>query len=336
LTLTPAERAYQLANGFRATQLVSAAAELRIPDLIADGLKSADELSGPTGIDPGRLRRLLRALAALGVLSEAEDGRYANTDVGELFRENVQGSNFALVRMLVPESYRGWDHLMETLRTGVTGHSLAWGGTLWDSIARDPDYRARFNAGMAWNTQNLTEFVAGSGNFDGASLAIDVGGGKGSLIAGVLKAHRNLRGIVFGLKAGLADTAEYLAEQGVAERCQLVEGNFFESVPAADVYLLKDILHDWDDEHAAAILRVCRRAMDPQSRVMVVERVLPSRITDSAAHLNAAITDMQMMVQLGGQERTLEEYDALFEAAELERGAFRPGGVYKLVEAIPV
>lgn len=332
--MTPGERAYELANGFRATQIVYAAVHLKIPDLLAEGRTSVDDLCTATGIERGRLRRLLRGLTGLGVLREAAGGIYANTEVGELFRDGVPGSRRALVRMLVPESYRNWDHFMDTLRTGVTGQALAHGATLWELIARDPDFRARFNEAMVSNTEGVAQFVARSGDFAHASLAVDVGGGTGSLIAGVLREHPGLRGIVYDLPAGLAQTAEYLASQQVADRCAIVEGDFFRSVPPGDVFLLKDILHDWDDLHAATILGVCRRAMKPAARVMVVERVMPSHVSDDPAHLNATITDLQMMSQLGGQERTMEEYGALFESAGLKLDRFTPGGIYQLVEAV--
>lgn len=334
--MTPADRAYELVNGFRASQIVHAAVELRVPDLLADGPKSAEDLSGTIGMESKRLRRLLRALAGLGVLVEGNDGRFANTDVGYLFREGVPGSRRALVRMLVPESYRMWDRFMETLQTGVTAQSLVHGGTLWDLIARDPDFAARFNEAMAWNTENAAEFVATSGDFAGAATVVDVGGGEGSLLAAVLLAHLDLRGIVFDLPAGLSQTAAYLAAQKVLDRCSIVEGDFFKSVPPGDVYLLKDVIHDWDDEKAAAILGVCRHEMSSRGRVMLVERVLPSRVSSSPAHLNATITDLQMMMQLGSQERTLDEYAGLLEAARLKLDRFTPGGVYQLIEAVGV
>jgi orsellinic acid C2-O-methyltransferase len=334
--LTPAERAYELVNGFRTTQIVYAAVELRIPDLLTECSKSVAELARATGIETSRLHRLLRALAGLGLLVEPEEGSFTNSELGELFREGVPGSRRPLVRMLVPESYRNWDHFMETLRTGVTGQSLAHGGTLWDLIARDPDFGARFNAAMAGNTEDMALFVASAGDFTQASLVVDVGGGDGSLVTGVLRAHPGLRGVVYDLAPGLAQTPAYLASHGVADRCEIMEGSFFESVPQADVYLLKDILHDWDDESATAILRVCRREMKAGGRLMIVERVMPSHIAATHAHMNATMTDLQMMVQLGGKERTLEEFGELLAAAHLGVDRFTPGGVYQLLEAVPV
>jgi hypothetical protein len=333
--LTPGDRAYELANGFRASQIVHAAVELRLPDLLADGPRSSSDLASATAIDPSRLHRLLRALVALGVLIETEDGGFANNEVGELFRDGVPESRRPLVRMLIPESYQNWHYFIETLRSGATGQSLAHGGTLWDLIARDADFGARFNAAMAGNTEQMALFVSEAGDFAQARLVVDVGGGEGSLVAGVLRAHPFLRGIVYDLPAGLAQTQEYLASHGVSDRCDVIEGDFFKSVPRGDVYLLKDILHDWDDQRAVEILRVCRSEMRPNTRLMIVERLMPSRITASPAHLNATITDLQMMVQLGGKERTLEEFGDLFQATGLKLDKFTPGGVFQLVEAVP-
>jgi hypothetical protein len=333
--MTPAERAYELANGFRLTQMVHAAVELRIPDLVASDPKSAEDLSAETGIETGRLRRLLRALVAIGVLRD-EGGRFTNTEVGAIFRQGVPGSVRALVRMLVPESYRNWDFFMQTLRTGVTGQSLAHGATLWELIASDPDFGARFNDAMAGNSEAVAGFVASAADFNQAKVVVDVGGGEGSLLAAVLLANPGLRGVVYDLPAGLAQTSQYLTSHHVADRCEIVEGSFFESVPDGDVYLLKDILHDWDDQKATAILRVCRHHMRAHARVLVVERMAPTHVTAGPAHMNATTTDLQMMVQLGGKERTREELEELFAAARMKLDRYTPGGVWQLVEAVAV
>ena len=315
--------------------MVHAAVELDVPDLIANGRTSLEALSAATGIDASRLGRLLRGLVALGVLVERESG-FATTDVGEMFRRGVPGSRRAMTRMLVPESYQPWSHFLEALRTGVTGESLAYGGTLWEHIARDPDFAARFNEAMVANSETVADFVARTADFSGASLAVDVGGGTGALIASVLLAHDHLRGIVFDLPAGLARTAAYLATRGLSDRCSVVEGDFFTSMPAADLYLLKDILHDWDDDHAAQILRVSRSAMNPGGRMIIVERVMPSTVTDEPAHVASTMTDLHMMVLLGGHERTLEEYSALFKGAGLALKRFIPGELFHIVEAVGV
>jgi hypothetical protein len=331
--VTPADRALELVNGFRITQVVNAAAELRIPDLVAANPMTASELAAATGIDTGRLSRLLSGLVVIGVLELGDDGRYSNTAVGELFREGVPGSMRANIRMLVPESYRDWDHVMETLQTGVTGHSLAHGGTLWDSIARDPDFAHRFNAAMASNSERVAEFVASALDFGGARLVVDVGGGKGALAGGILRAHPHLTAVICDVGPGLAEAPGYLADLGVVDRCSFVECDFFASVPrGGDVYLLKDIVHDWDDEHAAAILSVCRRAMAIGARVMIVERGFPGRATPTPRDFSSVMIDLQMMVQLGSRERTIVEYRSLLEGAGLAFVGATPGELYVVVE----
>jgi hypothetical protein len=224
---------------------------------------------------------------------------------------------------------------METLRSGRTGHEIAHGGTLWDSLRWDPDFADRFNQAMASGSEQVAEFVASSCDFSKASLIVDVGGGKGALAAGVLRAHPHLRGVICDLPAGLDGTAEYLERHSVQDRCTTAECDFFQSVPpGADLYLLKDIIHDWDDDRATVILSACRRAAGPGARILIVERLLPSRVTDAPTHLNAVMTDLQMMVQLGSQERTVAEYKALLEGAGWLYSGSYPGELYGVVEAL--
>jgi hypothetical protein len=237
--------------------------------------------------------------------------------------------------MLIPESYLSWGLFMDVLKTGAVGHVVAHGGTLWETVARDPDYAARFNQAMVSNSNDTVDFVAASVDFASAKLVVDVGGGKGGLVGGILRAHPHLRGVVCDLPAGLTETAANLAELGVADRSTIVEADFFESVPRnGDVYLLKDIIHDLEDAPAAKILAVCRKAMPAGARLVIVERLVPSPVTDSPADLNAVITDLQMMVQLGSRERTLDEFRSLLKSAGFNDVRLIPsGGVFKVVEA---
>jgi O-methyltransferase/methyltransferase family protein len=331
---TAAARAYELVNGFRASQLVRFATHLRIPDLLADGARSCAELSAATGVDADRLHRALRGLVGLGVLIEEEQGRFAKTEVGELFREAVPGSLSPLTKMLFPESYRAWEHFAETMQTGATGWQIAYGASLWELLDRDADYGQRFNRAMVAMSQTVAEFVAAGADFATAKVIVDVGGGNGALATEILRLYPGLRAIICDIAAGLAGTHEYLAQHGVLDRCEIVQSDFFKSVPkGGDVYMLKNIVHDWDDEHAGRILAACRRAMSSSARILLIERLLPARVTDEPAHLNAVMTDLQMMVQLGGQERTEEEYRSLLEDAGFQPSRSVSGGLFGLVEA---
>ena len=306
---------------------------LGVPDMLAGGPRSVDEISAATEIPGDRVRRLLRGLVVLGVVRQVE-GKYANTEVGDVFRDGVPGSRRPLAMMHFPQSYRAWEHFVEVLRTGASGHSLAYGRALWETLAADPEFAARFNEGQAANSRAVGDFVAASGDFAAARLVVDVGGGKGALLAAVLRAHPDARGIVCDLAAGLSETRAFLAGAGLEGRAEIVEADFFDSVPAGgDVYLLKDILHDWPDEEARKILSVCRAAMPEGARLLVVERVVPSEVAADPAHLNPVMTDLHMMVLFAGRERTPEELSALFETARLELARVLPGDTFSLVEA---
>ncbi|HEY8871361.1 MAG TPA: methyltransferase [Candidatus Limnocylindrales bacterium] len=327
------DRAFELITGFRVAQLLRAAVELRIPDLLEAGPASIEQLADATGIDSGRLRRALRALASLGVLEEDELGLFANTELGNLFRDSTPGSVRPMVLMLL-DGYRAWAHCLETLQTGRTGQSIEYGEETWQTLAREPEEAARFNAAMVAQTEQASSFVAANLDLEQSSLIVDVGGGHGALAAGVLEARPDLRGIVCDLAPGLAGTAEYLARRGVGDRCGVVEADFFDSLPAdGDTYLLKQILHDWDDEHAARILATCRRSMRPGARIVVIERLLPGRMAHDPQHLGLAMLDLEMMVRLGGRDRTLPEYVELLERAGFHFLRAVPGERFALIEA---
>jgi SAM-dependent methyltransferase len=307
---------------------------LRIPDLLAAEPQSAEAISSAVGVDVDRTRRLLRGLAVLGVVRQVDDAAFANTEVGEIFREGVTGSRRPLAMMHFPQSYRAWEHFLEALRTGVGAYSLAYGRTLWEMLAADAEFATRFNEGQAANSRAVGDFVAANGEFSGARLVVDVGGGKGALLAAVLRVHRAVRGTVCDLPAGLSEARAFLDEAGVGERADVVVADFFDAVPGGgDVYLLKDILHDWPDAEAGKILAVCRAAMRPGARMLVVERVVPAEVGGDPAALNPVMTDLHMMVLFDGRERTAEELSALFGAARMELSRVVRGDAFSMVEA---
>jgi orsellinic acid C2-O-methyltransferase len=328
--------AYQLVNGFRATQMVRATADLRIPDLVAAGPRSADDLAATTALQAEPLRRMLRALVSLGVFVETEDGRFGATAVSECFRDRP-GTLRGMALMLPNETYEAFGSLMHTLRTGQPAFEHVFGMTHWEQLALEPERSVIFNAAMQSITEGIQESVVAAYDFGALRSIVDVGGGRGSLIAALLKANPQLRGTVLDLPAGLAESEAYLKEQGVGDRCQVVSGNFFESVPAGcDAYVLKHIVHDWSDEKATAILATCRNAMGPDARLILVERIMPARAEESPAARSVFMGDMQMLVLLGGRERTTEEFEALFQAAGLRLSRAIPtASGFHLIEALP-
>ena len=330
-------RAYQLVSGFRATQMVHAVVKLGIPDLLTSGPHSSDDLAVSTGVRPAPLRRILRCLAAEGVFTEDDDGRFSATPVSECLRDQP-GSERGSALMLPTESYAAFRDLMHTLQTGQPAFEHVFGMSRWEHLAHDPEKAALFNSAMQSRTEQFRGSVASAYDFSKIGSVIDVGGGRGTLIAGLLKAHPHLTGTVFDLAAGLAETDAYLKDQGVRDRCEIVSGNFFEAVPGGhDAYVLKNVIHDWDDENATAILAGCRKSMGPQARLVLVEHVLPDRAVDSADSRRIFIDDIQMLVMLGGQERTVPEYAKLMEAGGLRLTQVLPtDSVYELIEAVPV
>jgi orsellinic acid C2-O-methyltransferase len=328
--------AVRLLNGFRGYQLVVAACRLRLPDMIAAGPLGAGEVAARTGLDPDATRRLLRGLAAWGFFAEDADGRYSSTPISEAYRSDRHGlRNMAL--LLSEEAYSTWSALEYSLRTGKSAFEHIHGKSRWEKLAQDPEDAALFNAAMVETSIRVGKEVVAAYDFGWARSVVDVGGGNGALLAGVLRANPNLRGVLLDLPAGLAGAAEAMAAAGVAERVEIVEGSFFDAVPnGGDVYMLKSILHDWDDEHAATILATCRVAMPPASRLLVVERVVPDRVTTGARDLASVMGDLHMMVLLGGRERTNSEFGKLFQPAgfRLTRDIEMPSD-FHIVEAQP-
>jgi len=304
-----------LIGGFRASSLVRTAALLRVPDVLAEGPASACELAAQAGVLADPLGRVLRGLATLGVVEELPDHRFRLTDVGDCLRDRP-GSLRALAIMQPAESQVAFTHLEHTLQTGQPVYAKAHGMSRWDHLAAEPELSRAFNDAMVGWSQRVAPVLARNFPFGAARVVVDVGGGAGALLSGILAAHPHCEGIDFDLPAGLRDARPLLEAAGVWDRCRLVEGSFFESVPGGgDVYLLKQILHDWSDADCMRILDRCREAMGDDARLLVVERLLPDVATP--ADLRTVMGDLQMMVVLGGRERTVEEYRRLLATARL-------------------
>ncbi len=309
--------AIRLLNGFRGYQLVVAACRLKLPDLGAAGHHDAGTLAAETGTHEASLRRALRGLAAWGFFAEDSRGCYTATALSDLFRSDQPGlRNITL--MLSEEGYRVWEDLVYTLRTGQPAFEHVFGKNRWTKLAEEPEHAAQFNAAMVEATRRVVSAFVKAYDFGRVRSLVDVGGGNGALLAGVLAANPELEGVLFDLAAGLAGAAEAMESAGLAARVRIVEGSFFESVPrGADLYLLKSIIHDWDDDHAVSILKTCRAAMSRGSRLLLLERLVPDRVTTDTGSLATLMGDLHMMVLLGGRERTTAEYASLFESAGL-------------------
>jgi hypothetical protein len=303
-------------GGFAVSMAISALAQLGIPDLLARGTRRAEELAGEVGADPGFLARTMRYLASEGVLEAQADGGFALNEQSRWLRTDVDGS-------LAPRAvYTGsavcwtaWGRLEAALRSGRSGVEEAFGRPLFEHLQQDPASAAAFERFMTGQTAASVAAFLAAYDLTGLRQLVDVGGGRGALVAGVLAAYPALHGVLLDLPKVAAHAGPVLAAGGVAERCAIVGGNFFEAVPdGADAYVLKFILHDWNDERCVAILEACRRAMAPGGRVLIIEHIVPDQ---PGPHI-ARFMDLTMLIMTdGGRERTEAEYGRLLGRAGL-------------------
>jgi SAM-dependent methyltransferase len=321
--MPPQVALYHLAIGHYFTNALRVAAQLRVADLLAAGPRQADALAGATGTHAPSLRRLLRLLASVGVLDERDDGAFALTPLGECLRDGVPGSARAMVQLFAGERIQAaWQELEHCVRTGDPVFRQRGLDGPFSDPARSEEEQATFDAAMADITRTIAVAVGSAYDFGAVRTVMDVGGGNGTLLIGILQAHSHLRGVVLDLPSAATRARAQIAEHGLADRAEAVAGDFFKEVPAgADVHVLKHVIHDWNDDRAAAILRNCRRALPPHGRVLIVEGVYPPRIESSLACRGAAANDVNMLVNTGGRQRSEAEFLALYQAAgfRLER-----------------
>jgi hypothetical protein len=305
----------RLVDGFRVSQTIHAAVDLGIPELLADGERAADDLAEASGADPSTLYRLLRALASLGILHEEDGRRFSLTELGQPLRADVPGSIRGWVRLNGREYlWRSWGNLANAVRAGENSFRALYGTDVWEWRAGHPEESAIFDEAMMSLTGGANAAILAAYDFGRFGTVVDVGGGNGTLLAALLAAHPQLRGVLFDQPHVVSGAEPVLQAAGVLDRCDIVSGSFFSSVPeGGDAYVLKWIIHDWEDEECVAILRNCRDAMGPEAVVLVVERDLGPANENAAAKLS----DLNMLVMPGGRERSHEEYAELFERAGL-------------------
>jgi hypothetical protein len=337
MTVDARAQAQRIVSGFRGYQLVVAACRLKLPDLVAVAPRTADELAVATGTHAPSLHRMLRGLAAWEVLAEEPDGRFTATPLSDMFRSDQPGlRNLAI--MLSEEGYPVWGELMNVLITGQPAYERVFGKARWEHLADNPESSAQFNAAMVETSNRVGRDFVATYDFNGARTVVDVGGGNGALLAAVLRAHPAMKGILFDLAAGLDGARESMGAADLRDRVTVVEGSFFESVPVGgDVYLLKSIVHDWEKSKATQILSACRTAMKATSKVVLIERDMPERIDEPDSAFQSVMTDLHMMVVLGGRERTPREYAELLAGARLHLNRRIPLGTeFVAFEALPV
>lgn len=331
---TDHERLLALVHGFRASQVIHVLAVLGIADRLAAGPATAQQLAAGVSVDAGALARVLRLAAYLGVVEEAPGDRFSLTAVGEGLRSDVPRSMRSGAIMLGAEHYRAWADLLYAVRTGAPAFPHVFGTDMFSYLSQHPDSQAVFDAAMAGNVEMQIGSLADAYDFSAVGVLVDVGGGNGAVAAGVLAAHPGMTAVIEDQPQVLDAAREYLSRRGLLERCRLVPGSFFDFVPeGGDVYVMSHIVHDWSDEAAAKILRNCRAAMKLSSKLLLLEAVVPPHGTPAPVSL----FDVNMLVMLGGKERTEEEFRRLLGDAGFTLDAIAPlSDRRSLIEAKPV
>ena len=308
--------------GIHISRCVYAAAELGIPDLLSDRALSSEDLARATGAHEPSLYRVLRVLAALGVLHESEPRSFSLTVIGDRLRSDAPVSMRSWATFLEAlGGVRPFAHIVETVKTGKPGLDIEFGTSVFDYLTEHPDDFATFNAAMSERTESFASSVANRYDFSDTRIVMDLGGGKGTLLVEILRQNAHLTGVLLEIPAVAAHADAILDATDLANRCEVLAGDFFKQVPAgADCYVLANVLHDWDDERSIEILRNCRRAMHSAGKVLIVERLIPENGDDPVPTL---LSDINMLVLTGGQERTNAEYSKLLDAAGLIPGTIQ-------------
>jgi hypothetical protein len=324
----------RLTWGIHVSRCVYAVAELGIADLLAEGPVGTQELARATGSHEPSLYRMLRLLASLGVFEEHEQRLFGLTALGERLRTDASVGMRSWAGLLEAlGGVRPFEHILETVRTGKTGFEIAFGVPIFEFLAQHPDNAARFDAAMSERTAAFARSVAVTHEFSDARTVVDVGGGRGTLLVEVLRRHGHLHGVLLETPTVAAQADAILGATGLAGRCEVLAGDFFQQIPAgADRYLLANVLHDWDDARSIEILRNCRRAMAKKGRVLIVERLIPEDGSDPVPTL---LSDINMLVLTGGAERTNAEYGKLLKAAGLQLDTVRTvASPYGILESV--
>ena len=303
----------QYVTGFWMSRALYVLAKLGIPDLLQSGPKSVEELAQATETHAPSLYRLLRALASNGLVKIEDDGRFALTPLSETLVTDAPGSvRWFIISELGQEHYPAWGNLMHSVKTGEIAFDNHFGADIWKYFAQNPDDAAVFNNSMSGMTAVANEAIMSRYDFSPFNTIVDIGGGHGGLITSILKQNPQAKGVLFDAGVVIEGARPRLEAAGVADRCEAVSGDFFKAVPGGgDAYVMKWIIHDWEDEKAIAILKNCRSQMKPHGRLIIVDCVVPENDEPDFSKT----FDLNMMVMTGGKERTATEFEQLLAAA---------------------
>lgn len=325
----------RLFDMFKLSQAIYVLVTTGVADLLKDGPHGSDDIAARAGLQPRRLYRLLRVLASSGILEELDGRRFQLTALGEGLRSDAPSSVAGWVEYMGGAlSWQTWGSLAESIRSGKTAYQLLFGTDAWSYRAQHPDIQAVFDRAMFSATALGSEAVLNAYDFSRFHRVVDVAGGTGAFLGALLAHHGGATGVLFDQAQVVAAAEPVLRQFGVLDRCRIESGSFFEAVPGGgDVYVLKAIIHDWDDADAVRILTTCRKAMQKDAVLLLIERVLQGRNES----LEDALSDLMMLVALGGMERSGAEFEALLSQAGLKMVSITPTtGFNQVIEAAPI
>jgi hypothetical protein len=323
----------RLIDGYRLSQSLYVAATLGIADLIASGCGTNEELAKATRTHAPSLYRLLRALASAGVLHELQGSRFELTPLGETLRsdnlDSVAGWAAYIGR---PYHWQAWGGLLHSVRTGESAFQHVHGTDVWTYRSTRPEEGEIFDRAMMSLSHRSNAAILKAYDFGRFQMLADVGGGTGALLAAVLRAHPRLHGVLFDQPHVVAAAPSLLDAANVADRCRVMGGSFFETVPdACDAYMLRTVIHDWDEADSSRILAVIRRTIRADGTLLLIERVIDAPNEGR----EGKFSDLNMLVVLGGRERTREEFTTLLGASGFRLSGITSAGVYSIIEAVP-
>jgi ubiquinone/menaquinone biosynthesis C-methylase UbiE len=303
----------QIISGFWISRAVFVIAKLGIPDLLTTGAKTAEEIAAATETHAPSLFRVLRALVSVHVLQSDNENRFGNTPLSETLITDAAGSlRWFTISELGQEHYPAWGNLMHSVRTGEIAFDNFYGADIWAYFKNHPEEAAVFNNSMSGMTAAVNQTLRSLYDFSKFNTVVDIGGGHGGLITEILQSNPSAKGILFDSPEVISGAKLRLTSAGIGDRCEAVAGDFFKAVPSGgDAYVLKWIIHDWNDEQATTILKNCRKQMGPDGRLIIVDCVVPE--TDEP-HFSKFI-DLNMLVMTGGKERSATEFQQLLMAS---------------------
>jgi len=326
---------YSLLNSHVMSRLIYAVAKTGIPDLLKDNQLDYKELAERANVYPRSLYRVMRTLSSVNVFSEMEDGVFRLSDIGQLLRTDIPESQHALaVLMWEPWWRQGWDDLFYSLQTGKVAFDHIHGRGLFEYLKQNPEAAELFNKAMTSFTVQETKAILDAYDFSGFKKVVDIGGGQGKLLASLLKKYPSMNGVLLDLPMALDSAKRLIDQEDLSERCELVSGDFFKSFSlSGDVYILKSVIHDWSDEQAISILKNCRGSINKENRLLIIERIIPPGNKPSPAK----IMDIVALVNLGGQERTLSEYEGLLKSSSFKLNrVINTNSAMSIIEGIPI